>query len=65
MGTAYNFLNASAPINASGTSEATSIILIAIAMPQILAISLPITYLGLPSSSPFIPYHGGSVAETE
>ena len=58
------FLNASAPINASSTFEGTSIILIAIAMSQILATHLSITYLGFPAQF-FSTYHGGRVAETE
>ena len=44
---------ASAPINASGTFEVASIILIAIAISQILATHLSITYLGFPVQ-PFI-----------
>ena len=59
------FLNASAPINASGTFEATSIILIAIAMSQILATHLSITYLGFPAQSLYPPTTVGRVAETE
>ena len=58
-------LNASAPINASGTFEVTSIILIPLAMSQILGSYLSITYLGFPAQFYCPPTTVGRVAETE